>query len=186
MGIFDEYGVNMGEVKENSWEVPDDIYEFVVGSVWIQEGTKKDPNAQYFVIEYLLDDEGNLKKSEWFQLPEDPTSPTDKELQKLGFLKTRLKSLLPDASDEELNAADEDTLVGISGTLQIVTRNGYQNVKNVRVEGEPANESPDQGQSEEKVVEKPKAAPARKPAAAKAAPKQQAAAKGTVHNPFAK
>ena len=188
MGLFDEYGVNMDEVKESSWEVPDDIYEFAVGSCWIQEGTKKDPDAQFFVIEYLLGDEGDLKKSEWFGLPADPTAPTDKELQKLGFLKTRLKSLgIPEGN---LNDVDEDTLVGITGTLQIVTRNGFQNIRNVRVDEEQEVAEESAAEVEE---EAPKAAPkvaARKaPAkapAAKPTTQQRATAKGAVANPFAR
>ena len=163
MGLLDDYGIDSDTIPDGpNFDVADDIYEFEIGDVHIQNGTSKDPEQVSIVFDYLLGEEGK-RKSEWFRLPKDASAPTDKELQSLSFYKTRLLSL--GVPREEINAVGADDLIGRTGTLQVFTKNGYQNIKNVKV-----------GEVE--------AAPAPKVPAArgKAAP----VATTAVKNPFAK
>lgn len=186
MGLLDDYQIDLNEVEEPNYDIDDDFYEFVVSDMFIKEGTKKDPNAVNLVIDYSLGDSGKSKQ-EWFGLPEDASSPTTKEIQKLGFLKLRLKSL--GASDEQLQSIDPDDFIGLSGTLEVFTNKGYQNIRNVRLDE-------DASDAETEVEEAPKAAPAKAPAAKKVAPKvaerkaeaapAKAASVGVKRNPFAK
>lgn len=134
-GLFEEYGIDPDEVPEApSYDVEDGIYEFEISNSfdWVSD----DEDRSAFVIEYTVGDEGK-KTSEWFNLPEDASAPTEAEMKKLGFLKQRLLSLgIP---REELGTVEKDDLIGITGTLQLKTtrgRNGkdYQNVRNVTVD----------------------------------------------------
>lgn len=182
MGLLDEYGIDLDGVEAPSYDVPDDIYSFEVGEVYIQQGTEKLPDKVWIVISYLLGDSGKTK-NEWFQLPEDASNPTEKELEKLGYYKARLLDLGIDES--AVNSVGADELVGIRGTLQVFTRNGWQNIKNVKLDTDDAgNEYAAPAEEEAAPVAK---APARKPAVAKApVAAQRAAAAGVKANPFAK
>lgn len=198
MGLLDEYGVDLEGVEAASYDVPDDIYEFETGDVYVQNGTDKFPDKVWLVIQYLLGDTGK-SKTEWFQLPEDPSDPTPKEKQKLGFLKARLLDL--GLTEEQAADPDRDLLVGVVGSLQVFTKDGYQNIKNVKLLTDGINEFAE-AEEEEVEEEAPKAAPRKAPAkpAAKAPVKapvkapagtakgtsQRAAAAGVKPNPFAK
>lgn len=170
-GLFEEYGIDPDEVPDApSYDIADGIYEFEVSNAfdWVSD----DEDRSAFVIEYALGDEGKTK-SEWFNLPEDASAPTEAEMKKLGFLKQRLLSL--GVPRESLATVEKEDLIGITGTLQLKTsraKNGsdYQNVRNVTVE-----------EAEEE-------APAAKAPVAKAPAKKgkpQAVA-NTKPNPFAK
>lgn len=137
MGLLDEYQIDLTEIEAPSFDVPDDIYEFVVGDFFLQKGTEKWPNRTWIIIQYNLGTQGKNKR-EWFELPEDASDLTEAEVNKLGYYKARLIDL--GIAPEDTNSVGPDDLVGLSGTLQVFTRNGYQNVKNVKAsEGsEPA------------------------------------------------
>jgi hypothetical protein len=134
MGLLDEYAVDMkDDIEVPSYEIDPGIYEFEIGDASVIEGTKKDPDAINFVIEYLIGDEGK-KKSEWFRLPDDASNVTEDEKKKLGWLKLRLLGL--GVPDDMLNSVEPDDLIGLTGTLEI--RNDktgqYQNIFNVKVQ----------------------------------------------------
>jgi hypothetical protein len=190
MGLLDEYGVDLNDVEAASFDVPDDIYEFEVTDVYTQNGTENWPDRKWIVIQYALGDAGK-SKTEWFELPEDASSPTDKEKQKLSFFKARLIDL--GIAPEETGNASRDDLIGITGTLQVFTRNSYQNIKNVKTYAgseEGLNEFAPETPAAEPEAEKPAAkAPAKTakaaPAARAAATTAKAAAAGVKVNPFA-
>lgn len=203
MGLLDDYQIDTDEVPDApSFDVDDDIYPFIIGNAFIQEGNSKDEDQVSLVIEYNLGDTGK-RKSEWFNYPKDIQNPTDKELTKLSFLKRRLHDLLPDWTNEQLNAVDENDLIGLEGTLVVFSKkvgeNTYQNIKNVRLaesDEESAGEGPgnkastfvgEEEEAEEAPAKPAVTKPARKPTAAKAAPAVKTAAKATtaVKNPFA-
>lgn len=159
MGLLDEYDIDVSTVETTG--LPDDIYEFTVGDVYLKEGSRENPEQNFVVFKYLLGEEGR-EYSEFFGLPLIPSQPTDKELKKLSFYKSRLLSL--GVSADEVNSVESDDLVGITGTFELRTvrskANGqdYQNIRNFKVSA---------------TGEKPAAAaPAKKPATA-------------VDNPFA-
>lgn len=135
MGLLDEYGfgIDMDEIEAPSFDVPDDIYEFEVSDFYIQEGTDNHPDRVWLVIQYSLGANGK-SKSEWFELPADASAPTDKELQRLGFYKNRLRDL--GIEDSQMNTIGPDDLIGKTGTLQVFTKNGYQNIKGVKLSPE--------------------------------------------------
>lgn len=136
MGLLDDYAPDFDEIPDGpDYNVPDGTYDFEIGNFYRQDGTSKNPDAQYLVVEYLLGDEGK-RSSEWFGLPEDPSSPTDKEIQKLSFLKRRFQTL--GVPRDRWNSIDEDDLIGITGVLTLRTRNGYQNVSSLSVDEAPA------------------------------------------------
>jgi len=128
-GLLDGYGIDMDEIEAPSYDVADDIYEFEVSDFYIQEGTDNWPDRTWLIIEYSLGAAGK-SKSEWFELPADASAPTDKELQKLGYYKNRLSDLGVEPGD--MNKVGPDDLIGKTGTLQVFTKNGFQNIKGVK------------------------------------------------------
>jgi hypothetical protein len=137
-GLLDDYGIDADEIPDISYEVPDGVYRYELGGVihWQdEEGSRK-----AIRFDFLLDDEDGTtgQKSEWFNMPEDPENPTDYEMQTLARMKRRIVELgIP---KEEAGNAGEEELVGLTGTLQIVSVPGkgknkgktYQNIRNVR------------------------------------------------------
>lgn len=174
-GLLEEYGIDPDEIPDGpNYDMPDGVYVFEIGRGYIWESEEDGRRA--VVLEYLLDDEEGTTgtKSEWFNLPEDPSAPTDAEMSKLSFLKSRLLSLgVP--REDHAGWVPEDA-EGIVGTLQLASSAGkgknkgkmYQNVRNVKVEDDtPTPEVP---------VKKVAARPG----------KTTAAAAGVKVNPFAK
>lgn len=149
-GLLEEYGIDPDEIPDGpNYDMPDGVYVFEIGRGFIWESDEDGRRA--VVLEYLLDDEEGTTgtKSEWFNLPEDPSAPTEGELTKLSFLKSRLASL-GFAKEEFAGWVPEDA-EGIVGTLQLATSAGkgknkgntYQNVRNVKVaDDEPTPEVP--------------------------------------------
>ena len=134
MALFDDYNVDLDDFEAPSYEIHDDFYTFEVGDCVLREGTEKKPDAVWLIITYLLGENG-LRKDEWFQLPDDPANPTDKEAMKMGYLKARLNDL---GFSGQLNTLHRDQLVGIRGTLEVFTKNGYQNIRKVKAEAATA------------------------------------------------
>lgn len=187
MGLFDTLGVDMSEISASGFtNPPDDYYEFEISESSIRIGTKKEPNVMKFVIEYSLGEAGTT--SEWFTVAEDG-EVTAKAKKSLGFLKSRLVDLGVDADSFD---PEESDLSGIRGSLQLVTRDGYQNVRNVTVEETEAEEEPDTAAEDaarkkrvaaNKAARETTEAPAKAPA--KKAPAKRPAAKSVdEENPF--
>lgn len=187
MGLLDEYQTDLNDVPDApSWDIDDDFYEFVVGDLYVRNGTTNKPDESWIIIDYSLGEEGKSKQ-EWFGLPADSSAPTDKEIQKLSFLKRRLIDL--GASEEQLADLDPDDFIGKSGTLEVFTNKGFQNIKNVVLGDAAEAEAPITEDSDADVpAEKP--APAKKVTPTVAARKEaaapaKAAASGVKKNPFA-
>lgn len=149
MGLLDEFDIDMSgvEAPESGYaSLPDDIYEYTVGDVYLKEGSKKNPEQNFIVFKYLLGEDGK-EYSEFFGLPLDVQRPSDNELKKLGFYKSRLLSL--GVSPDAVNDVEASDLVGITGTFELRTtrskNNGqeYQNIRNFKVSNAtaPANSS---------------------------------------------
>lgn len=137
--LLEEYNVDMTEVEEpKGYDRPaDDIYEFTLADVYIQEGSKKQPEKRWIIFKYLLGDSGK-PYSELFGLPDDPSNPTPKEVERLGYYKARLLSL--GVSPEDMNTVGADELIGTTGTFELRTVKGkdgqeYQNIRNFKVAG---------------------------------------------------
>lgn len=128
MALFDDYNVDLDDFEAPSYELQDGFYEFEIGDCVLREGTEKKPDAVWLIITYLLGENG-LRKDEWFQLPDDPANPTDKEALKMGYLKSRLVDL---GFSGSLNTLQREQLIGIQGTLEVFTKNGYQNIRKVK------------------------------------------------------
>lgn len=185
MGLLDDYNIDMTEVNEASYgkRVPDDWYEFVLASAHVQKGSKSDPDASWLIFSYSLEPDGDTF-DELFGLPKDPSAPTPAELDKLAFLKRRLKDL--GIAEDQLNSWGEDDVVGVRGKFELVTTLGkkgtksegkeFQNIRNLTTfDGD---EAPAAAPVKEK-------APATKKAPAKRPPSAEKAAKTAVDNPFA-
>lgn len=132
MGLFDDFDIDMDDVKAAGFSNPDDgTYEFEITEARIQNGTKKAPDDVAFVISYNLDEAGT--KQEWFTVAQDGEM-TARAKQSLGFLKSRLIDL---GFTGSLNDIAPEDLEGIRGTLKLVTsktaKGEFQNVKNVQV-----------------------------------------------------
>lgn len=178
-GILAEYGLDLDDVEVPSFEIADGTYPFVIGDVFVREGSQSQPNKSWLIIEYLLGDEGK-KHGELFGLPEDASAPTDKEKAALGRYKGRLLALgIP---ENQINNVGRDELIGIRGEFTLLTKGAYQNIRNFKVEDDGANAFAQEAEAPEA------AAPA--PAARRSAPAQKAPSATqppTVKaNPFAK
>ena len=135
-GLIEEFGIDLSNVEAPEYGAPaDDIYEFTLASVSIQNGSKKNPDKSWIIFKYLLGDSGQ-SYSELFSLPADASNPTDAEINRLGYYKQRLVSL--GVAPEDVNTVTEDELVGTTGTLELRTTKGrdgkdYQNIRNFKV-----------------------------------------------------
>lgn len=203
--LLADYGVDMDDIEAPSFDIEDGTYYFIVGDVFVQHGTKADPDGgDSLVFSYRLsndsdDDSDGKEKREWFNLPDDPEDITEKEKERLGWYKARIISLGFEAS--EVNSVTRDDLIGITGTMQLVTTAGrgsnkgktFQNIRNVKVDEEvpaapvaatPKKKAPAKAapapEAEASEDDEPEEAPA------KAAPKAKVGAKKTAPgNPFA-
>lgn len=160
MGLFDDFDIDMDEVKAaGGFEFEDGHYDFQISEALIQNGTKNDPDDTKFIIKYDMDEAGTYW--EWFTIAVDGDPEHPKAKQSLGFLKNRLLDLGFQAS--ALNDLNPEDLEGIVGTLELRTTSGkgknaankYQNVRNVKVAAPAAAEE----------APAPKAAPKRRAAA---------------------
>jgi hypothetical protein len=138
-GLLEEYGIDVTNVEapEYGGNPADDIYEFTLGDVYIQEGSKNHPDKSWVIFKYLIGDQGK-DYSELFSLPKDPTNPTDQEANRLGYYKQRLVSL--GVAPEDVNSVGREDLVGTRGTFELRTTKGkdgkeYQNIRNFKVAG---------------------------------------------------
>lgn len=174
MGLLDEYGVDLTEIQAPSYEIPDDTYEFVVSDIYVRKGSEKKPDMSWVNIEYQVGSEGKTY-TEWFTLPENASAPTEDELKKLGWYKQRILSLgIP---EDKINSFSREEVVGTQGVLTLRTKNGWQNIKSLRVENLP--------DTQEEAPAPAKKAPAAKSEAAKPATSKPAVAATSVNNPFA-
>lgn len=140
-GLLEEYGINPSEYDAPSFDIEDGTYEFTVGDLFIKAGSKKNPEKSWIILEYTLDN--GKKTSELWELPADMSNLTDAEQKRIGRYKQRLLSL--GVADDQVDSANRDTVVGITGTFQLRTVNGakggtFQNVKNLRVDDTGENE----------------------------------------------
>lgn len=186
MGLLDDYTIDLNDAETSSFEIPDNFYDFVIGDFFLRNGTQNKPDSAFIVIDYSCEDEtGKVRsKQEWFELPVDGANQTDKEMQRMGFLKTRLLDL--GASPAQLADLDPEDFIGKGGTLEIFTNKaGYQNIRKVRI-GDEA-EAPKAAEPEEAAAPEA-AAPKAKAVRVASAPvvEAKAAAAGVKKNPFAK
>lgn len=132
MGLFDSLGVNVDDLPESTGftNPKDGFYNFEITEVTKRQGTSKDPNVTKLTIEYDLDEAG--KTLEWFTLAENG-EVTEKALKSLRFLRDRLISLGVDPNGFD---PEDEELIGITGSLKLQTRNGFQNVRNVEVDND--------------------------------------------------
>lgn len=201
MGLFDDFDIDMDEVKAaGGFDFEDGHYTFELSEALKQQGSKNNPDNTYLILKYDLNDGEAGTYWEWFTIAVDGDSEHPDAKRSLGYLKNRLLDLGIPAS--ELNTIEPEDLEGIAGTLELKTTSGkgknssntYQNVRNVKVgAAEKPEEEPEQettAATKQRVAAKraareaaAKPAPARKPVAKRAAP---AAEEDTDEdNPFA-
>lgn len=138
MALLEDYGIDTSDIEAPSYDLEDGIYEFEVGDVYVKQGSQNYPDRSWVIMEYLVGDTG-IKKSELFELPQDPENMTDRERTKLGYYVARLMDL--GVARDEVNNVDRDDLIGLRGTLQLYSSAGkgknagkmFQNIKNVKV-----------------------------------------------------
>jgi hypothetical protein len=166
-GIFEALGIDMdNEVEEASGfaEFEDGYYQFETSLMDTLNGTSTAPDALKFIIDFDLYDDDGLPlgaKREFFTLFEGG-EVTAKAEKSRTYLKRRFSDL---GLSTNLNAFHLESGVGIRGTLQLATKDGWQNVRNVKI-----------ADADEEVVAEPVTKPAIR---AKAAP-----AVGAKKNPF--
>lgn len=153
-GLFDSLGVNVEDLPETGFTNPKDgFYNFEITEVTKRQGTKKDPNVTKLTIEYDLDEDG--KATEWFTLAQNG-EVTEKVLESLRFLRDRLVSLGVDPSTFD---EDSEDLIGIRGSLKLVTgKNGFQNVRNVEVDNDGAEEPEEDTEAQDAAIKRKVAA----------------------------
>jgi hypothetical protein len=155
MGILDEYGIDTTNIEAPSYDIEDGWYAFTIGDSYVKEGSNANPDLSWLIIDYQLEDEDGEyvgKTSDLFQLPADPEAPTAEELKKLGWYVARMLNL--GFKRDQINDIERDDLIGLTGVLQVATREGkgnnkgkfYQNIIKVTVnaeeKAEPAEETP--------------------------------------------
>lgn len=142
MGLFDDFDIDMDDVKAASFDFEDGSYEFEISEARVQNGSKKKEDDTFFIISYSLNDGVDGTYNEWFTIAQDG-EVTQRAKQSLSFLKARLIDLGLEAAS--LNELDPEDLEGTRGTLQLKTtksaKGEFQNVRNVKVgESEEADE----------------------------------------------
>jgi len=135
-GIFEALGIDMdNEVEEASGfaEFEDGFYQFETSLMDTLNGTSTAPDSIKFIVDYdLYDDEGLPQgtKREFFTLFENGDEVTANAERSRTYLKRRLLDLGLSAN---LNGFKLEQGVGIRGTLQLQTKGGWQNVRNVKI-----------------------------------------------------
>lgn len=168
MGLLDDYEIDMDKIEANSFDVPDNIYEFTLGEIDVYE-TKDNRESIRFHYDLTDDNDKSFKFTEWFNLPEDSANLTEANKIALGRLKTRILSL--GVPEEQAGKVGNEELIGAYGTLQLVSSKGkngktYQNVRNLRVSEDWLNDEPEPAPEPVKAKRVPRAKAAAKPAAA--------------------
>lgn len=182
MGFFDDYDVDLDNFEASSGFVnaPDGTYAFEVANAETRVGTNADPDAVNITVVFALENEEGetYKHTNWYAVPKDPAHPSQRETISMGEFKALLLSA--GVPETELKSAGPEDIIGLEGTLRLVTsrskKNGkdYQNTRDIAFDNDSVTED---GESDAAPEAAPEAAP--KARAAKAAP----AAKS---NPFAK
>lgn len=160
MALLADFGIDTSDIEAPSYELEDGVYEFEVGDVYVKQGSQTYPDRSWVIIEYLIADTGQ-KKSELFELPQDPENVTDRERTKLGYYVARLMDL--GVERDAVNDVDRDDLIGLRGTLQLYSSAGkgkntgkmYQNIKNVKVGKASAAPQPAQKNSRQTAASNP-------------------------------
>lgn len=131
MSLFSDAGLgdfDLNSIPDTGYErIPDGVYEATVTDVYVREGTTNKPDAKWINVEYTLAD--GHQELEWFQLPENPAEPTEKEAQKLGFLKRRMIDL--GVAENRVNTVKPDELIDLDVVITLRTKGGYQNISRV-------------------------------------------------------
>lgn len=153
MGLFDDFDIDMDEVKAaGGFDFEDGHYDFEISEALTQNGTKNDPDDTKFIIKYDLNDGEAGTYWEWFTIAVDGDPTAKKAKDSLGFLKGRLQDLGFEAA--ALNDLDPDDLEGIVGTLELRTTSGkgknsdrtFQNVRNVKVLTDEVDDAEDESE----------------------------------------
>lgn len=140
MGLFDDFDIDMDEVKAaGGFEFEDGHYTFEISEALKQQGSKNNPDNTYLILKYDLNDGEAGTYWEWFTIAVDGDAEAADAKRSLGYLKNRLLDLGFQAS--ELNTIEPEDIEGVAGTLELKTTQGkgknasntYQNVRNVKV-----------------------------------------------------
>jgi hypothetical protein len=135
MGFLSELGIDAEEIEAAAgFEEPDaGFYAFEISESAIIEGTSKDEDVVKYRITYALFDENETpagSKSEWWTLFEVAGEEPGEDAQRSrGYLKRRLLDL---GVTTPLNDLEHDEVEGITGTLRLVSKGDYTNVRNVK------------------------------------------------------
>lgn len=161
MGLFDDFDIDMDEVEAagTGFDFPDGHYDFEITEALTQNGSKNKPDNTYFIVKYELNDGEVGTYWEWYTVAVNGSTEHADAKRSLGYLKSRLADLgIPAA---QMNSLEEGDLDGIRGTLELKTTNGkgknagntYQNVRNVKVNADEAEEpAEDEADTKKKVA----------------------------------
>ena len=152
MGIFDDFDIDMDDVKAASGynSIDDGFYEWEISEALRQNGSKNKPHNTFFIIKYNLDEAGTYW--EWFTLAVDGDPQHSDAKKSLSYLKERLLALGIPAS--ELNSFEPEDLEGITGSFKLQTKKGkndkaYQNIQNFKVNLDEADAEPEETEEPE-------------------------------------
>lgn len=173
MGLFESLGVKAEDLPEAGFSEPKDgFHNFEITEVSTRNGSKNNPNTTFIVIAYDLDEAGN--KQEWYGIAVDGEA----DLKGLSRLARRLRDL---GEDPDTFEPDDETLVGVTGSFELVTttaNNGkkYQNIRNIDL----SDDGDDDDTAEQDAAIKRKVAANRAAREAEVAPAKKAPARRTA------
>lgn len=124
--------LDIASAEDNPFAIPDNKYEAFVTATKV--GLTKKEDKLGLTIEYTIDggDHNGKKVSEFKHVPRasDDMEPADRA-RAASFLKQRLSSL--GVPDSKMNALDPADLVGIPVVIEVLTKDGYTNIRSVEV-----------------------------------------------------
>lgn len=131
MGFLEELGIDADAIEASSFSDPEPgFYRFEISEATVVNGTSTDESVVKFRITYDLyndDDTPAGQKAEWWTLFEvDGEEPGETALKSRGYLKGRLGDLGLAAN------VDASEIEGVTGTLRLVKKGDYTNVRNVK------------------------------------------------------
>jgi hypothetical protein len=146
MGLFADLGVDMESQEATSFQDPEPgYYAYEISAAAVVNGTSKDESVVKFRITYaLFNDDGTPagSKDEWWTLFENYDEETELTEKSRGYLKGRLQDL---GVSKPLNEVEESDLEGLRGTLRLIQKGDYTNIRNVKgevTEAAPAKKAP--------------------------------------------
>lgn len=131
MSLFGE--LDVASADDDPYSIPDNTYETFLYDVKVGPTKANDKIGMTLVFKISEGQyEGReIREWKWVPQPVDPKNPTQEEASAASYLKARMVDL--GVTADRMNSIEPDELIGIKCTVTVKTKNGYANVRGVKL-----------------------------------------------------